>query len=127
MKVTPEEIIAASSEKRKVKQLTNNIATAKAYSTTIRRYRDIVNFLYWRTRCEVEQEDRALEGRQYLWEANELYEEADLVGAQEKYDEAWKRWATIHEDHTILAEDVTAEDLVDQIKKQFRLNLVGIL
>lgn len=117
VKVTAEELAAASQDGREVKRLSNAIVTAKAYSTTIRRYRDIVNYLYWRTRCEVEQEDRALEGRQYLWEADELYEEADLVGAKQKYDEAWKRWATIHRDHQVLADDVTAEDLVDAIKK----------
>lgn len=118
--VTPDDIIALiddPKQRRTAKVLSNRIVQAKAYSTTIRRYRDVVNFLYWRTRCEVEQEDRAIEGRKFLWDANESYEEADLIGAVEQYDEAWKRWATIHRDHVILAEDVTAEDLVDAIKR----------
>ena len=118
--ITPADIVAAIEDpvkRREAKLLTNRIAESKAFSTTIRRYRDIVNFIYWRTRCEVEQEDRAIEGRQLLWEAENLAEEADLIGAVDKYDEAWKRWSTIHNDHPILAEDVTAEDLVDQIKE----------
>jgi hypothetical protein len=52
-----------------------------------------------------------------LWEANKSYEDADLIGAVEQYDEAWKRWATIHRDYPVLADDVTAEDLVDAIKR----------
>lgn len=117
--VTPDDMVEAAppEKRRKAKLMANRITKSKAYSTTIRRYRDIVNFVYWRTRCEVEQQNRALEGREYLWEANDLYQKADLVGALEKYDEAWKRWASIHREHTILAEDVTAEDLVDAIKR----------
>lgn len=126
--IEPKDIVAAIKDpekRREAKLLTNRIADSKAYATTIRRYQDIVNFKYWRTRCEVEQEDRAIEGRQFLHEAQELYAEADLIGALEKYDEAWKRWATIHADHEILAEDVTAEDLVDQIK-QYRTLLTQL-
>lgn len=126
--IEPKDIVAGikdAEKRREAKLLTNRISDAKAYATTIRRYQDIVNFKYWRTRCEVEQEDRAIEGRQFLHEAQELYAEADLIGALEKYDQAWKRWATIHADHEILAEDVTAEDLVDQIK-QYRTLLTQL-
>lgn len=118
--VTPQDIIPLiddPEQRRQAKVLSNRIIQAKAYSTTIRRYRDVVNFLYWRTRCEVEQEDRAIQGRKFLWEANKSYEDADLIGAVEQYDEAWKRWATIHRDYPVLADDVTAEDLVDAIKR----------
>ena len=118
--VTPDDVVNAIEDpvkQREGRLLVNRILTAKAYSTTIRRYRDVVNFIYWRTRCEVEQQDRAIEGRKFLWDANELYEEADLIGAAEMYEEAWMRWASIHNEHEVLAEDVTAEDLVDQIKK----------
>lgn len=118
--VTPEDVVNAIEDpdkRREGRLMVNRILNAKAYSTTIRRYRDVVNFNYWRTRCEVEQQDRAIDARKYLWDANELYEEADLVGAAEKYEESWKRWASIYNDYEVLAEDVTAEDLVDQIKK----------
>lgn len=119
--VTPEDVIERIDDptvRRQARLLANRIFESKAYATTIRRYRDVVNFLYWRTRCEVEREDRAIEARKYLHDAQELYDkEVDLIGAAKLYDEAWKRWATIHRNHPILAEDVTAEDLVDQIKE----------
>ena len=117
--VTPDDIVATIEDpdkRRQAKLEVTRLDEARSYSTTVKRYRDIVNFIYWRTRCEVEQQDRAMEGRKFLWDAESKYENADLIGAVEKYDEAWKRWATIHRDHEVLAEDVTAEDLVDQLK-----------
>ena len=123
LEVTPQDIAdAAPPEKRReAKRLANRVIEANAYSTTIRRYRDVVNWQYWKTRSEVEQTDQAVEAREYLWNAAESYREADLVGAKEEYEEAWKRWATIHNEHPILADDVTAEDLVAPIKTYRRL------
>jgi hypothetical protein len=117
--VTPDELVAAAPEgkRREARRLSNRVLEAEAYSTTIRRYRSIVNFIYWRTRCEVEKTDRAIRGREYMKEANDLVNDADLEGAREKYDEAWARWAKIHDENPVLADDVTAEDLVDQLKK----------
>ena len=128
LRIKSEDIIDAIEDpdkKRRARKIAKDIIVANNYSTMIRRYRDVVNFVYWKTRCEVEQQDRAIEARKYLWDANEKYEEADLLGALEDYDKSWERWASIHNEFTVLAEDVTAEDLVEQIKR-YR-NLLGQL
>ena len=119
IEVTPQDMVSAvAPEDRNTAKVTaSRLMEARAYATTIRRYRDIVNYVYWKTRCEVEQQDRAIEGRRFLYEANEAFEEIRLVESIEKYDEAWTRWASIHSDYPVLAEDVTAEDLVDAIKR----------
>jgi len=117
--VTPDDIVAAAPPEkyREARRIANRLLQAKGYATTVRRYRDIVNFIYWRTRCEVEKTDRAIQARKYLYEADQAYRDADLVGAREKYEEAWQRWAQIHEEYPVLADDVTAEDLVDPLKR----------
>jgi len=122
--VTPDDMVRAiedSDTRRKAKVLAARITDAQAEATMIRRYREVVNFIYWRTRCEVEQQDRALDGRRYLYEANEAYRDIDLLGASEKYDQAWGNWASIHRDYPVLADDVMAEDLVDAVKKYSEL------
>lgn len=119
VKVTPQDMVAAVDPKDRnaAKVAASKLVEARAFDTTIKRYREVVNYIYWKTRCEVEQQDRAIDGRRYLYEANEAFENIALVEAIEKYDEAWTRWASIHRDYPVLAEDVTAEDLVDAIKR----------
>ncbi len=122
--VTPDEMVRSiedPSTRRKAKLLADSITDTQAEATMLRRYRDVVNFIYWRTRCEVEQQDRALDGRRYLYEANEAYRDIDLLGASEKYDQAWENWSSIHRDYPVLSDDVMAEDLVDAVKKYSEL------
>ena len=123
VEVTHDDVAAeATGETRKeARLLAGKVKEAEAFARTIRRYRDIVNFAYWQTRCEVEQTDTAIEGRKYLYEADQAYEKADLEGAREKYEAAWDRWSKIHEEYPALADDVTAEDLVDAVKRYRRL------
>ena len=113
--------VAPPDKRREAKRLANRIAEAEAYATTIRRYRDVVNFIYWRTRCEVEKTDRAIEGRKYLYEADQAFRDGDLEGARSNYEGAWERWSKIHEENPVLADDVTAEDLVDAVKEYRKL------
>jgi hypothetical protein len=103
------------------RRLATRVDEAEAMTTTIRRYRDVVNFIYWRTRCEVEQTDTAIKARKYLYEAGEAYDQADLETAREKYEASWEQWAKIYDQHPELAEDTTADDLVDALKQYRRL------
>jgi hypothetical protein len=64
----------------------------------IESYRQIVNFEYWRTRCEVEQTESALDGRRLIREAKKaFYEETDLEGARKLYEKAFDNWAALYE------------------------------
>ena len=119
MVVTPDDIVAAAprEKRREARLIAKRLRQAKSYATTVRRYRDIVNFIYWRTRCEVEKTDLAIEARKYLYEADQAYRDADLLSARDLYEEAWERWAQIHRENPVLADDVTAEDMVDPLKR----------
>jgi len=82
------------------------------------RYRDIVNFEYWRTRAEVEQTTHAIKAREYVFEADRLFrEESDFEGSRMLYERAWDLWAVIFEVYPELLEDTTAEELMESVKR----------
>jgi len=98
-------------------RLAKRIVATEEQARTIDRYRDIVNFVYWRTRCEAEQQDEAIRARRFVYEADRAYEAADLEGARRKYEDAWEEWAKIFAQHPSLMEDTTAEDLMESVHR----------
>ena len=81
----------------------------------VERYREIVNFTYWATRCEAEQEDNTISARRALLDALEAFAGADLEGAREKFEQAWDRWAVVFEQYPILLTDVEGEDVAESV------------
>ena len=90
------------------------------HAQAIKRYRDIVNFVYWRTRCEVEQGDEANKARQYLHDADQFYRDTKLDEARVKYEAAWDEWAKIFDKYPSLLSDVGGEDVTDAVKRYAR-------
>ena len=83
----------------------------------VRRYRQIVNFDYWRTRCEVEQLEEANTARKHLYQADADLAAALLLDAKANYELAWDAWAQIYEQYRSLRAGVGAEDVVDAVKR----------
>ena len=84
----------------------------------ISRYRDIVNFEYWRLRCEVEQTPEAVAAREAVHQAEQSLEEGNLPEAIERYAEGFRRWRGVLDAHPALLEDrTTGEDLTEVIDK----------
>ena len=83
----------------------------------VRRYRQIVNFDYWRTRCEVEQLEEANTARKHLYQADADLAAALLLDAKANYELAWDAWAQIYEQYRSLRAAVGAEDVVDAVKR----------
>lgn len=108
---------APEANRRRAKQLARQIADYNDQISKIDRYRGIVNYAYWRTRCELEQSDEALAGRQYIRDAEKLFAEAELEGSKEAYEKAWKEWEKVYKKHPEMMSDTEAEELVDAIKR----------
>ena len=89
----------------------------EATADAIDNYREQVNYLYWKLRCEIEQQQTAINARKYLYAAEEAYEIADLEAMRENYEAAWDEWAKIFDKYPVMMEDTTAEDLVDAIAR----------
>ena len=89
----------------------------------IDRYRDIVNFNYWRLHCEVGANARR-PGRPQgdLRRATSAFHAADLNTAKKQYDEGLAKWrAVLDAFPDLMKETIVVDDLVDVINEYRRL------
>ncbi len=95
---------------------------AELRSRYINNYRDIVNYLYWRTRAQFEQTPEALVAHELVYEADRALDEADIIVAQKKYERALAHWRTVIDNFPRIKEDsVTGDNLMDIVKRYHRL------
>jgi hypothetical protein len=98
----------------------------------IGRYRTIVNFEYWRERCNAEKSDAAIAARQYMHDAKEQYRLVQLEkyvdengverdGAKELYEKAWVEWKKVFDEFKLLREDIAMSDVRDQVMQYTRV------
>lgn len=109
-------------EKRKEGlRLAKELDAATNQAKLVRRYRLIVNYVYWNLRGELEMIPEIIEARKLVYEGDKLYENNELRQAVENYDQAFKIWEkTITEDERfrdILEEDLFASDLREMYDK----------
>ncbi|MEM6366111.1 MAG: IRE (iron responsive element), partial [Planctomycetota bacterium] len=76
-------------------------------------YRKQINYTYWKTLAEAEQEERTVLARRYVYEAEQANEDAELDTAIDLYEKAFEVWAEIFDDYPILVIDDSAQDLFD--------------
>jgi hypothetical protein len=80
--------------------------------------RGIVNFAYWRQRCQAEREDRMLKARQQVFDADRQLELGQNFSQVEKlYEEAWEAFAAIFKDFPDLMDNPEAEELVESVER----------
>ncbi len=124
IQVTPKEVAerAPADKKREAERVAATIDDLTLLADRIDRYRQIVNYDYWKTRCEVEMTELADQARQLVHEADALREAAQFVttsdgkpGAKETYEKAWEAWAELFEKYPELIDDIMAEELVPSI------------
>jgi hypothetical protein len=126
VQVYPHEVAdaAPTEQRRDAKRILREYEESFDVASKIDRYRNIVNFKYWKTRCDVEQSPEALAARQYVADAQKAYEEGNFnetlqgkPGARELYEMAWKEWAKVYDKYPEMMEDIEADDLVEAIQK----------
>jgi hypothetical protein len=88
---------------------------ANAISEHTSSYATIVNYEYWKTRCEVESSKVTADARRYMMLGDQAGEKGDPEGAKQQYELAWDEWAKIFEQYPQLIEDDMAEDLKEFI------------
>jgi hypothetical protein len=87
----------------------------------IEAYRNNVNFNYWKARCAVEQLPKTVNARRHIFEAKRLREEADLDAAKKEFDLAWQDWGATFQEHRELVNELTEDDLVEDIQEYIKL------
>ena len=123
LQVRPIDIANAAPDnlRQEAKRLARIVMESLEQVRIIDRYRDIVNFVYWKKRCEAEQLDTTVAARKYVLEADQAFADADLEGAREKYEAAWDLWADVFENYEELIDDVEGEITYESVQRYERL------
>jgi hypothetical protein len=79
--------------------------------------RDIVQFIYWRTRCEAECTPDAIKAREVMYDAKQAYlNDIDLDKAKTLYEESFTYWRTVLDKFPLLLNGrVVTDDLVGPV------------
>jgi hypothetical protein len=124
LKVTWKEVARESPPETRERawQLALEEVEARETAHIIDRYRDIVNFEFWRAACEAEVTEPALRAREATWTANREFAAARLQAAKQAYEEAFRAWREVFDASTILREDqITADDVAEIVNRYRRL------
>ncbi len=81
------------------------------------RYREIVNYEYWRLRTQVEQSDELIAAHKFLYEGNRAYADGDLLAARKAYDQGLAAWRQVLDNYPALRkDDITIDDLLRSVE-----------
>jgi hypothetical protein len=95
---------------------------ARETAEIIDRYRDIVNFDFWRATCEAEVTEPALRARELTWKADREFAAARLQAAKAAYEEAFEAWRKVFDASQILRDDdLTADDIAEIVGRYRKL------
>ncbi|NDC54203.1 MAG: hypothetical protein EBZ74_07875 [Planctomycetia bacterium] len=102
----------------KARELARQYLEAAETAQIIERYREIVNFDYWRAACEVGTTETALQAREAAWRAEREFENARLLPAKKAYEESFAAWRKVLDASPVLRGDrLTADDIVDLVDR----------
>jgi hypothetical protein len=116
--VTPNEVLAAAPREKlpKVRSLIEQLQTEMALSSAIASDRGIVNFEYWRTRCEAEKTDLAQGAHEDVHEADQMFATGEKFDeARQRYERAFKAWAEIYKKYPVLMNNPEAQELIKSV------------
>jgi hypothetical protein len=102
---------ATTENRDKAERVARKLASSRQMLDYIDRYRNQVNFVYWRTRCEAEQTDEATGAREHIYQAIREYEETRLEQAKKHFDQGWDLWAQVFERFPSLKDDLSSHDM----------------
>ena len=109
---------APADVRTKAKELAAQYVEATETADIINRYRDIVNFDFWRATCETEVTEPALRAREAAWRAEREFQNARLQTAKKAYEEAFAAWREVLDASPVLRDDqLTAEDIAELIDR----------
>ncbi len=103
-------------------KLADEINEHETLARYIQSYRQIINFVYWRLRAEVEQTEELLAARKALHQGDQAYADTDLIAARNAYRQGLQGWRSVLDKHpSLVKEEITGNDLMDVIKRYRRI------
>ncbi len=101
-------------------RIANQLEDIEESARVTQRYRDIVNFDYWRARCLMERTDDALLARELVHEGAEKRASGDPNGAKESYAEGLKYWKKVLDEFPSMLDDRTTGEDLSKVIEQYR-------
>ncbi|HWB12484.1 MAG TPA: hypothetical protein VG826_24880 [Pirellulales bacterium] len=106
--------------REEAQKLVEDAVKLQERANIIGRERDVVNFKYWRMRCQLEKTDPALNARRLIYEADELYKLTQLPEARRTYEEAFANWRKVVDQFPEMADDaIGGTSIEDAIRGYF--------
>ncbi len=113
---------APPAERAQAEALAREFVEAQERATMIDRYRDIVNFDFWKASCEAEVTEPALKAREATWRGDTEFMAARLQSAKRAYEESFAAWREVLDASKVLREDpLTADDIAEVVGRYRRL------
>ncbi|MBN1393730.1 MAG: hypothetical protein JW959_01680 [Pirellulales bacterium] len=100
--------------------LAKQIADHEQLAVYIRRYRNIVNFDYWKKRAEIEQTDEMVHAREYIHQGDRAASEGSLEAARDHYQKAMLEWRKVFDANPELLVDQTLGEYLLEAVKRYR-------
>ncbi len=123
LKVTHEEVAARLKGEKRAEafKLAKEASEYEEKARIIDRYRQIVNFEFWRLRADMEQDSDTLAAREAIYQGNQAFQvEADLGKAKQKYDEGLQSWRKVLDKNPELAQNETIREELQEIADHYR-------
>ena len=80
-------------------------------------YRNQINYPFWESLAQAEQEERTVRARRLIYEAEQANANAELDEAIDLYEQAFAIWAEVFDDYPILTIDDSSIDLYESIRR----------
>jgi len=111
---------APAAAKDRARELLRQLVEAKETAEIIDRYREIVNFNFWRASCEAEVTEPALKAREATWRGEREFENARLQTAKQAFEEAFAAWRVVLDGSKVLREDSIFRDDLNEVVDKYR-------
>ncbi len=109
-------------KRKEALELAKKIGDHEQIADYIRRYRNIVNYEYWKKRAQIEQTPDALSARKLIFQGDRAFSEGALVPARDDYTKGLAEWRKVLDANKELVSDQTlGEYLLDVIKRYRRI------
>lgn len=100
-------------------KLANQIADLKLRTSLTKINRDVSNYEYWETRCEIEQTPEVLRARELAYAGQRAFrDDADLFEARRLFEESFDLWAKVLKEYPSLPDDsTTGADIMEYLEQ----------
>lgn len=116
---TSEEIAARVPREQtlKARQLAKELLELAEKERLIRTSRGVVNFDFWRARCESGASEVSTRARKHLFEADAALAQSDLELAREKYELSFREWAELLKTWPVIKDDGDLQELFEATER----------